>query len=310
MAMMKSIRTMKVQRQYRSLGHCYSGHRHRRKKGKPIINATLSGMTTTLANNRMASPGTFDSDSQALRLDDGASACISDDKNDSIEPPQRVDRKVKGIKGHAKASHRGTIKWHLEDNNGLVHVMVITSAYFIPEASTRILSPQHLAQQADDHYPSEEGTGAITTSKNMTLFWSQQRFSKTVPLDPKTNVGLTTTASGTRSFHAFCATVNVQEIMHPNIFTTHVIPDKDDDESFQWKDQVKPPAQEEIDQEKSEPKTDNIMTAEPQTTLVDLGPITHVIPDDQEPTSMHHHDELLHWHYRLGHLSFECIKQL
>ena len=49
---------------------------------------------------------------------------------------------------------------------------------------------------------------------------------------------------------------------------------------------------------------------QPQTTLVDLGPITHVIPEDQEPTSLDPHDELLRWHYRLGHLSFEHILQL
>ena len=42
--------------------------------------------------------------------------------------------------------------------------MVITGAYLIPDACTRILSPQHLAQQAEDHYPKEEGTGALTTS--------------------------------------------------------------------------------------------------------------------------------------------------
>ena len=52
------------------------------------------------------------------------------------------------------------------------------------------------------------------------------------------------------------------------------------------------------------------MTVEPKTTLVDLGPITHMILDDQEPTSLDPHDELLQWHYRLGHLSFECIQQL
>ena len=52
------------------------------------------------------------------------------------------------------------------------------------------------------------------------------------------------------------------------------------------------------------------MTVELKTTLVDLGLITHVIPDDQEPTSLDPHDELLQWHYHLGHLSFECIKQL
>ena len=78
--------------------------------------------------------------------------------------------------------------------------MVIKGAYLIPEAATRILSPQHLAQQADDHYPEEEGTRALTTSKQIMLFWSHWRFTKTVPLDPSTNVGLTTTASGAQSF--------------------------------------------------------------------------------------------------------------
>ena len=130
------------------------------------------------------------------------------------------------------------IKWHLKDDNGLVHVMVIKGAYFIPEVATRILSPQHLAQQAEDHYPSEEGTGALTTSKTITLFWSQRCFVKTVPLDPSTNVGLTTTASSARSFRAFCATVTVPKTVQPNIFTMHIIPDEDDDESFQPKDPV------------------------------------------------------------------------
>ena len=46
---------------------------------------------------------------------------------------------------------------------------------------------------------------------------------------------------------------------------------------------------------------------QPKTTMVNLGPLTHVIPEDQEPTSLDPHDELLRWHYRLGHLSFDRI---
>ena len=144
--------------------------------------------------------------------------------------------------------------------------MVIKGAYLIPDAATRILSLQHLVQQADNHYPMEEGTGALTPSKHITLFWAQRCFVKTVPLDPKMNVGLTTTASGTQSFCPFCTTGNIPETVHTNIFTTHVIPDKDDDESFQPKNPVKPPTQEEEDQENGEPKTDDITTQEqPQT---------------------------------------------
>ena len=53
-----------------------------------------------------------------------------------------------------------------------------------------------------------------------------------------------------------------------------------------------------------------VMTETPKASLVDMGPITHVIRDDKEPTSLDPHDELLRWHYRLVHLSFDRIKQL
>ena len=172
----KGINNLKVQRRRRPPRLYKFRFRPRRKKHKVVLQAALTGMTTTWAQDNNTSPGMFDSDSQALMLDDGASACITNDKNDFTEPPRRVDRRVKGIKDHAKATHRGTIKWHLEDDHGLVHVMVITGAHLIPEACTRILSPQHLAQRAEDHYPKAEGTGALTTSKNIVLFWSQRRY--------------------------------------------------------------------------------------------------------------------------------------
>ena len=160
-------------------------------------------MTTTWANGTFKTPPgsrQFNSNSRTLMLDDGASTCITNDKGDFIKPPKKVNRKVRGIKGHAKATHRGTLKWHVEDDNGLVHVMVIKGAYLIPEAATQILSLQHLAQQADDHYPKAEGTGALTTTKHIMLFWSQRRFTKTVRLDPTTNIGLTTTARPSTPF--------------------------------------------------------------------------------------------------------------
>ena len=208
---MESISNMKVRHRSHHPKLRYSVHRPKCKKGQHALRATITGMTTMWSNERIKPSGTFDSDAQILMLDDGASACITNNMKDFIESPKRVDRKVKGIKGHAQATHRGTLKWYIEDDHGLVHVMLITGAYLIPEATTRILSPQHLAQQANDHYPMAEGTGALTTSKSITLFWAQRRFTKTVPLDCKTNVGLTMTAPGAKSFSAFCATVTTPE---------------------------------------------------------------------------------------------------
>ena len=66
----------------------------------------------------------------------------------------------------------------------------------------------------------------------------------------------------------------------------HIIPDEDDDNSFQPKDPVEPPSPEENNQEKLLPKADDSMASGLQTTLIDLGLITHMIPEDQEPTSL------------------------
>ena len=166
---------IKVRRRHQTQGHHSTGPRHRRNKKVPqdrLHHDLIPVMTTTWANGTSNTPPgrQFDSDSRALMLDDGDSACITNDKGDFIKPPTKVNRKARGIKGHNKATYRGMIKWHVEDDTGLVHVMIIRGAYLIPEAAKCILSPQQLAQKTGDHYPKEEGTGAVTTSKNMTLF--------------------------------------------------------------------------------------------------------------------------------------------
>ena len=103
-----------------------------------------------------------------------------------------------------------------------------------------------------------------------------------------------------------------------NIFTTHVIPDEDDDEplpdedddgSFQPQDPIEPPTQEK-DGTVQNKTVEDVMTETPKTSIIDMGPVPHVIPDDQEPTTLDPHDELLRWHYQLGHLPFDRIRQL
>ena len=150
----------------------------------------------------------------------------------------------------------------------------------------------------------------MTTSKNFTLFWSQWQFAKTVLLDPRTNVGLTTTASGALSYRAFCSSIDAEETNQTNIFTIHIIPDDEDDEYFQPRDRVEPPAPEDDDKVTSPEQSQEVTDQGPMTTLLDLRPICHVIPEDPEPTSLDPHDELLRGHYRLGHLPFDWLMQL
>ena len=99
--------------------------------------------------------------------------------------------------------------------------------------------------------------------------------------------------------------VNGPETKELNISTTHVIPEVEDDESFQPKDPVEPATQDETHQTKP---VEEVMSEASKTSLVDMGPVAHIIPDDKEPTVLDPHDELLRWHYRLGHLPFDRIK--
>ena len=137
-----TITEIKVRRRTRTQCHRSAGPRRRRHKKVPrdrLYHDPTPVMTTTWVNGPSDTPSgrQFDSDSRSLMLDDGASARITNDKGVFIEPPIKVNRKVRRIKGHAKATYRGTIKWHVEDDTGLVHVMIIRGAYLIPEVATR-----------------------------------------------------------------------------------------------------------------------------------------------------------------------------
>ena len=134
-------------------------------------------------------------------LDDGASVSITSDSNDFIKPLTRVNFMVQGIKGHAHATHMVVVRWQLEDDQGRNHSLIIKDTFLILDAPTCILSPQHLVQQANDHHPTQESTGAVTTSNNITLFWGQRKLFNTVALDPHLNIGITLTACGIKANH-------------------------------------------------------------------------------------------------------------
>ena len=115
--LVSTITRLRVRRRKQWRGPRRAGPRRRRYVTVPrdrLLRDPIPVMTTTWEDSASRPLGKqFDSDSCTLMIDDGASACITNDKGDFIEPPKRVNRKVRGIKGHAKATHRGTIKWRI-----------------------------------------------------------------------------------------------------------------------------------------------------------------------------------------------------
>ena len=91
---------------------------------------------------------------------------------------------------------------------------------------------------------------------------------------------MTTTASGARTFRAFHATITTPETRQPNIFTTHIIPDEEDDDSFQPPDPIDTDTPEDETQEPVSIETQQVLSPKPKATLIDMGPVTHMIPED------------------------------
>ena len=110
----KMIMNIKVRRRYQPRKPRTCGRRTRQKKQRQVSLTQVTNMTSTWSNpgaSTRTPARQFDLDSQDLMLDDGSSACITNCKDDFVEPPKRVDRKVKGIKGHADTTRRSTLKW-------------------------------------------------------------------------------------------------------------------------------------------------------------------------------------------------------
>ena len=109
----------------------------------------------------------------------------------------------------------GTIKWKVEDDSGKVNTFRIPNSYYVPDGGVRVFIPQHWAKTQKDRKPTQ-GTGSTTLADQVTIFWHQRHFSKTVYLDPSTNMETFALVPGYTKYHAFKASALRREhaILH------------------------------------------------------------------------------------------------
>ena len=101
-AVEKMIMNIKTRRRYRPRQPRTCGRCTRQKKQRSVAFTQVINMTSTWSNQWPAPrvhARQFDSDSYKLMLDDGASACITNCKEDFVEPPQARGPEGKRKKG-------------------------------------------------------------------------------------------------------------------------------------------------------------------------------------------------------------------
>ena len=171
-------------------------------------------------------------------------------------------------------------------------------------------------QIAKNNYPLRLGTGEVTGDEYIQLFWNHRKYVKSIKLDPRRNIGMTHTAPGIHKFQDFVAQQAIQ-IPCPCCFDTHIIPDADDEVLLQPPDPIQthmqeapPPFRLQLEQPSTTPEQGT--TTLPTTTHVNLAPLQRSTPNliepEDEPSKHNPSDELLRWHYKLGHAPFEMLQ--
>ena len=151
--------------------------------------------------DRAQQPTAFDSDSFVIAVDNCATRSITNDPSDFVKIPQKIKTSsIRGINGSIQVLRQGTIKWNICDDEGKTHELLLPNSFYAPKAPMRLLSPQHWAQSLAVAQGTQDAT-CVTTAKNIQLKWNT--FTRTIPLDLRTNIGLLTSSPSYRKSNAF-----------------------------------------------------------------------------------------------------------
>ena len=67
----------------------------------------------------------------------------------------------------------------IEDDDGIIHLINIKKALYVPELLSYLLSPQQWKHQAKINYPNPDGTWCANKARHCTIYWN--RNATTVP---------------------------------------------------------------------------------------------------------------------------------
>ena len=123
-----------------------------------VVNDTQISKSTSSRAPRLSTFTTvFDTDSNAIGIDNRCSACLSHDINDFVGPVTNTKRRIKVFRGETLLNvYIGTIIWQWLDDEGLEHQFKISKSYYVPEGGYRLLSPQHWAKIQSNSTKEEE----------------------------------------------------------------------------------------------------------------------------------------------------------
>ena len=251
----------------------------------------------------------FDTDSFLIAIDSACSYCITNDRK-HLTDVRKINVSIKGIGGQRiKSSLKGTAVWTYTDDEGVPYEHRIPNTHLDENSPYCLLSPQHIAQAAQDHSPTPCGTYGIIHDTAAELYWDQRSRKRTVPLDPATNIPLMRSAPGFTKFHAFNTQIDKIEgrVTVPAVAITDDEASDGDTASVVSDDATVAAG----NPDRSIPeRLHPDLPDEIFIPLENVGAEMELPPEDEDVQGLTPQAELLAWHYRLGHAPFGKILKM
>ena len=281
----------------------------------------------------------FDSDSFKIGVDNHSSFTISNNVHHFAGKLRPYKAKLLGIGGISAIHGRGTIRWTFDDDDGYHHTIVIKDAIYVPSAPICLLSPQHWAQVAKDHSPLQDGTWCATFSKSVVLHWDQYKFSRTIPICPKSNTHVFISSTGTSQarcslalFDTHCKTPKLERTFAYTSNTPQPLPNLQPPSQIDTPPSLlcQPVSENDNEDDASvvfldpsiAPRPPSLIAPPPVPIPPDPVPLIAQFPLPTFPTAVDEDNEdlttlaltpqaeLLRWHYHLAHRSFKILRLL
>lgn len=298
--------------------------RSKSPEGESATGVTAEAMALMARRHQPAWSEPFDTDSVPIQIDNGATRTMSFARSDFISgtlKPTKASRSVLGYGGtRSPITHEGTVRWRVLDDTGHEQTIEIPNSLYVPTSSTRLLSPQHMAQEARDHHPVRNGTWCATYDTEVVLHWNQQKHKLSAPLDSKgTNVGTAWTAPGYQKHEKYC-----QQVGECSYFATaspNPIQFIDGHDEMGPEETTALPEgavtqKGSILESGEPPMTVSVIREGPATTTFDLDGPESATNDIEARDAQDEHKylkdsrELLMWHTRLSHISQNRLQRM
>ncbi len=156
----------------------------------------------------------FDTNSFVIGVDTFASITLGNHPDQFEDLRTHDNTEVEGIQGGLGIKGTGTFKFHIEDDEGGVHLIKIPNSKYVPDLKVCLLLPHHWAQETKDHYPVPKRTKTDTNDEALTLIWKQQKYRWMIPYHPLTNTPSFCTAPASRTYRAFVALFEAAEAQY------------------------------------------------------------------------------------------------